>query len=179
MALTITQAKEIMIKKGWDVPKIDWDSYSNDIDMQEWLLNEYGYIIKSNTQEFNEAKAAFEMAEAYYRKEEPYQPSLSVFNDEIIQEPIKNEEIQPQQHEKPLIIKLEYPEPIFNVTFGSQNRKELIKIRLSKGINQFIQRIRQKITERQRFLEWNDYINKVLIPNIEVEVKDIGNLEVW
>lgn len=39
--MNIAQIKENLIEQGIDIKKIDWESYSNDIDLEDWLFNEY------------------------------------------------------------------------------------------------------------------------------------------
>lgn len=48
--MNITQAKENLVNQGIDIAKIDFESYSKDIPIEDWLKNEYGIELKDNFQ---------------------------------------------------------------------------------------------------------------------------------
>ena len=49
--MNITQTKENLNGQGIDTAKIDWESYSDDIPLEDWLKNEYGIDLEDNLAE--------------------------------------------------------------------------------------------------------------------------------
>ncbi len=48
--MNISQIKENLINQDIDIKKIDWESYSKDIPIEDWLKNEYGIDLTDNFQ---------------------------------------------------------------------------------------------------------------------------------
>lgn len=69
--LTIQKAKELMIEQGMDEQTIDWASYSDDIELSEWLKNEYGLCLRTQTEEVGNMKALLEMEAIEEAKPKP------------------------------------------------------------------------------------------------------------
>ena len=61
--LTIPKAKELMNEQGYDPQAYDFASYSNDIDLQQWLNNEYGIVLRTKADEIGNAKGLIEEIE--------------------------------------------------------------------------------------------------------------------
>jgi len=53
--MNITQIKENLVNQGIDIKSIDWESYSEDIPVEEWLINEYNIDLEDNLKEKVEA----------------------------------------------------------------------------------------------------------------------------
>lgn len=53
------RAVKLLKEQGYNDPEheIDWDSYSDDIPLNEWLLNEYGIVLKGLKEHIEEIKA--------------------------------------------------------------------------------------------------------------------------
>ena len=68
--MNINQVKENLINQGVDLDKIDFESYSKDIPIEDWLRSEYGIELKDN----------FQLQAQALKEQQAYEKSTALVN---------------------------------------------------------------------------------------------------
>ena len=90
MSYTFNKKKVLRILKeqGIESDQIDWDSYSSDQPIEEFLLNNYGIVLKGLKEHYEDTKAAQEMAKDHERQQ--LEQEKTALLDKINSETIKS-----------------------------------------------------------------------------------------